>query len=158
MALDPTARESNFRDSIKKYFVDNLNTTEGIDLLFDTWLSTPDIGISKSVTRWVTVNFEEIERDTLSEARLTVIPSTRNDSEGFKLAQLTDTVMGYLSDENSTTGMRTIPFYRSRNIGAWTAIGGIVIIPPIHESAQLVSEDGTKYKMLSVRCKFASKV
>lgn len=158
MPLDPTAREANFRDSIKKFCVDNYYIAEGIDILFDRWLSTPNIAIGKNVNRWITINFGSLERDTVSTAKLMIYCCTRNDSEGFRLAQLTDTVIGYLSDTDSTSGMKTITFYRSRVSGAWTNIGGILVIPPIRESHQGETEDGTKFKLLTVTCKFASKV
>ena len=43
MALDATAREANLRDSIKKFFIDNLETIEGLVVTFDKALSYPDL-------------------------------------------------------------------------------------------------------------------
>lgn len=43
MALDPTARLANVKDSIKKYFVDNIARTSGKKLTFDKALSVSRI-------------------------------------------------------------------------------------------------------------------
>jgi hypothetical protein len=155
MTLDGTAREANFRDSVKKFFVDNISTTEGIALSFDITLATPFLG-DKTLERWVNVDFGPMERSTMSTAYLEVRCATRRDNEGFKLAQLTDKVIGYLT---ATTGSEYayIPFYRSHPTNPWVKIGGILIHSLI-ESGQLLAEDRTKYKLINVELKFASKI
>ena len=95
MALDPTARESNFRDSVKKYFTDSIETAESIPLSFDKALATPDLQ-GKAVHTWVNILFDGIVLGTMSEIGLRIFCCTRQDNEGFKLAQLRDKVMGYL--------------------------------------------------------------
>jgi len=157
MALDATARESNVRDSIKRFFIDNIYKTEGIQLTFDRTLSTPKIQGTEAATRWVSVNFGPMDMDYLSNLILTVYLCTRQDSEGFRLAQLRDTVMGYLSDTDETDGMKRITFYRSRSTGAWMPIGSI-LVQDVTESGQMLAPDETKYKVLTVRCRFASKI
>jgi hypothetical protein len=157
MSLDPTARESNIRDSIKKYFVDNLYSTEGIDLTFDKSLSTPPVTQGISVNRWVSVKFGQMSFDSFSEVYLDIACCTRQDAEGYRLAQLRDTVMGYLTDTSPSDGMRRIPFYRSRATGAWTLLGAL-LVQNVSESMQMELEDETKYKVLTVRLRFASKV
>ena len=157
MALDPTAREANVRDSIKKYFVDNLYTLEGIDLTFDKTLSTPPVSQGIVTHRWVAVKFSSMNFNQFSQIYMDVICCTRQDSEGYKLAQLRDTVMGYLTDTTPSDGMRRIPFYRSRATGAWTLLGAF-LVQDIAESMQMMLEDETKYKILTVRLRVASKV
>ena len=157
MALDPTAREANFRDSVKKYFVDNLETTENISLTFDKALSSPDIQ-GKAVHKWVTVLFDNIQLGTMSEISLRIFCCTRQDNEGFKLAQLRDTVMGYLTNDGSVgDGQVRIPFYRSYANQAWVLLGSLLVID-VFESAQLEAPDETKYKILTIRLKTASKM
>ena len=73
MALDPTARESNIRDSIKKYFVDNVARGESIELTFDRGLTEPKLTGQRSISRWVSINFEWLDMDTLAEINLDVI-------------------------------------------------------------------------------------
>ena len=159
MALDPTARESNLRDSLKKYFVDNIYTGHSIELTFDRGIQAPKIQGSPSETdRWVGVVVGPLDRGTLGEFTITVFCCTRKDSEGFRLAQLTDTVMDYLSDTDQTDGMRRIPFYRSRPAPAsWTLLGQLMV-QDVMESGQLEAEDGTKYKALTCRLRWAAKI
>ena len=159
MMLDATAREANVVDSWKKYLVDNLYKTEGIDLLFDRNLSTPKIqGQTDTVTRWVTANFGSISLSEMSDAMLMMFCCTRKDPEYYRLGQLRDTVMGYLTDNTQTDGMRRITFYRSRSTGAWIPLDNGIIVQDINESQRMDGPDGTKYKILNVRYRFSSKV
>ena len=155
--LDSTAKESNIRDSLKKYFVDSLYTTEGVQVTFDRYLSTPDIR-SKSVDRWVSINFGNMELSVLSYHMLNIYCCTRADGEGFKLAQLRDKVFKYLVDSSMTDGMARIPFYRSRAEGAWTLLDGGFVVQDVIESQQFEADDGTKYKILTANLRFSSKV
>lgn len=83
--------------------------------------------------------------------------ATRKDPEGYRLAQLRDTVMGYLTTEDETDGMRRIPFYRSYASQAWTSLGSM-LVQNVAESAEMEAEDGTKYLILTVTLRFGSKV
>ncbi len=159
MALDPTAREANVRDSLRRFFIDNLSTTEKIPLAFDTALSRPKIqGTPSEIDRWVNVNFGQMIRDDLSDYNIQVICSVRKDKEGFRLAQLTDTVMGHLTDITANDGARRITFYKSSaNIADWTVIGGL-LVSDIIESEQIKAEDETKFIILNVTIRFASKI
>jgi len=155
MALDPTARESNFKDSIKKYFVENLKDTENLHLSFDKSLSAPFLqGVTQQ--KWVMINWGPFLRGTLSEATIDILCGARQDNEGFLLAQLCDKVIGYLYDENATHGMKIITFYRSYPNKEWTSLGGLLVWD-IVESGTLEAPDESKYKIITVRFKFASK-
>ncbi len=155
MALDATAREANIRDSLKKYFVDSLDTAEGLDLSFDKSMARPKIqGQPVEVEKWVIINFGSMERAVMSEHMIQVICCSRKDNEGFKLAQLSDKVMGYLTDRTKTDGLRRIAFYQSQT---WTKIGGIMVTDII-ESQQFEADDETKHKILSCTLKWAAKI
>ena len=155
MSLDPTSRESNLRDSIIKFFVDNIYTTEGIEVSFDKGLARPKIqGQPIEVEKWVIINFGAMEMSALSSHQIQVFCCSRRDNEGFKLAQLRDKVMGYLTDSTQTDGFRRINLYQSQT---WTKVGGI-LITDIIESQQFESEDETKYKILSCSLRWASKI
>ena len=156
MSLDDTAKESNLRDSLKKYFVDSLYTAEGQQITFDKYLTTPNIQ-GKSVDRWVSINFGGLDMSVLSSYPLNIYCCTRADGEGFKLAQLRDKVYKYLTDNTQTDGMARITFYRSRADGNWTAIG-YILVQEVIESQQFEADDGTKYKILTARLRFSSKV
>lgn len=158
MTLDPSARSANLRDSIKRFFIDNLATTEGISLSFDKSMARPKIqGQPVEVEKWVVVNFGYIDMGTVSEHQIDVICCTRRDNEGFKLAQLRDTVMGYLTDTTTTDGMKRITLYRSYASQAWTSLGAL-LITEIVESQQNDADDETKFIILTVTCKWASKI
>lgn len=155
MALDPTAREANIRDSLKKYFVDNLHPQ--YHLMFDKGLSTPQLsGTPGPTDKWISINFGFMDRGNLSEHMLTIYCCTRKDNEGFKLAQLSDTVMGFLSDTTKTDSMARITLYKT-NVQPWTVIGGIVVQEVI-ESEQYESDDETKYKILNARLRWSAKI
>ena len=153
--LDPTVRESNLRDSIKKYFVDNLYTTEGVELLFDKLLSTPKVQ-GNEIDKWYAIMIGPIDLGTLSEISIDVFCCTKKDSEGFKLAQLRDKVMNYLIDTTQTDGMARITLYKSSATEAWTNIG-TMLVQIDSESAQMEAEDNTKFKTITVRLRWGSK-
>lgn len=157
MSLDPTARETNVRDSIKKFFIDNLHKIEGIKLLFDVKLSDPYLH-DKQITRWVTIQFGSMLMGSLSTLTLNLYLSTRGDPEWFRLAQLRDTVMGYITDSTQTDGMKRIPLYRSSASEAWTLQNGGFVVQDIIEGAQFELLDGTKCKQVSVILKWAARI
>lgn len=157
MALDPTAREANIRDSLKKFFVDSLETAEGHKVTFDVSLATPNIQ-GEDVDKWYAIGFGSLDMETLSSFTINIFCCTRRDSEGFKLAQLRDTVYSYLIDTDQSDGMKRVAFYRSRASGSWTLLDGGMVVQDIMESGQMEAPDETKYKILTVRMRFASKV
>ena len=155
MALDPTARQINFQDSIKKYFVESLADIEGFQITFDKSLSLPYLQ-TVTAKEWVTINWGSFDVGHLSEGVVDIFCCTRKDNEAVRLAIIRDKVANYLIDENATHGMKTIPFYRSYRDQAWTLLGGLLVWD-IMESGKLEAPDETKYKIITVRLKFASK-
>jgi hypothetical protein len=154
VALDPTAREANIKDSIKKFFVDNIYTAEGVELLFDKSLTTPKVQ-GREVDRWVAVAVGGIEPDTLSTCSVTIFCCSKMDSEGFKLSQLRDKVMGYLVDSAQPDGAKRIPFYRSHATEAWTSLGNMLVIVD-SESPAFEADDGTKFKTIEIRLRWGA--
>lgn len=151
MSLDPSLREANVRDSVKKFFVDNLYRTKRVSgLTFDRGLATPKIQGVNSVDKWVAIQFGDFElRGSTARIALDVYCCTRSDAEGFKLAQVRDTVVEYLVDEDQPDKIRRITLYRSHPTEAWTNIGAMVVsIEP--ESKQLDGPDDTKFKIIPV--------
>jgi len=158
MALDSTAREANVRDSIKKYFVDNVHRGEGVEVMFDKTLTTPKVTGQRTVTQWVSIIFGYIDMDTLSEINLDVIVCTRKDPEGFRLAQLRDKVVGYLVDTDMTDGMARIPLYKSYPTDPWELLGALIVQSFGPESGQIIEEDETKYKIIPTRLRWGAKL
>jgi hypothetical protein len=157
MALDATARETNFKDSIKKYIVDNMWTIEKVPVSFDPALANPKIPNNYQLTTWINVRFGDLYRDDLSRANIEIRCCTRQDNEGYKLAQLTDKVLGYFTT-TSGDGIKRITFYRSYpSPTPWQVIGGIVVQDVI-ESGVYKAEDETNYKVINIVLRFASKI
>lgn len=154
MALDPTAREANVRDSVKKYIIDNLGSY--CPITFDRGLVPPTLQ-GRTVDKWIAVQFGYFSRGYMSEHPIDIYCCTRKDNEGFKNAQLSDTVVGYLTDSSQTDGMARITFYQSHPTNPWTVIGGIVV-QDLFESRMMTTEDETKYKYITARLRFASKL
>ena len=150
MGIDPTIREANIRDSLKKFFVDSLAINEGIQITFDKWLSTPKVQ-GAEVDKWVSILVGSIDLGTLSTIDVTIFCCTKMDSEGFKLAQLRDKVINYLIDTDMTDGMKRVILYRSSATEVWTNIGTMVVQID-SESPQTETNDGTKFK--TIVCRF----
>lgn len=152
MALDSTNREANVWDSIKKYFVDNFTG----HITFDKALATPNIQ-GREVDKWISLVLGPCEFKTLSDLNLQIFVCSRQDNEWFKNAQLKDNVMELLVDETQTDGMRRIPFYASHPTDAWVSLGAL-LVQEVMEGGRLEAEDETKFKILNVRLRTASKV
>ena len=156
MTLDPTARESNVRDSIKKFFIDTFETANDVRVTFDITVNEPPLR-DNSITRWLSVAFSDMLFDKFSTVDLDIYCVTRKDPEGFRLAQLRDLVYGNLVDTDQTDGMKRIAFYRSYPNQAWEQIGALLVYD-IQESGQMRTDENGKAKILSVTLKFASKL
>lgn len=158
MSLDPTARYANYKDSIKKYMVDSLVTTEGLKITFDPRMYVPETfkSTNPNVKKWVAVKFGEMYRDDMSEAILEIRCCTRQDTEGFQLSQLCDNVIGYFTTTDGD-GIKRITFYRSYASQAWENIGGIVV-QDIRESREMEAADDTLFCIITVILRFASKI
>ena len=158
MALDPTARESNMRLSIIRYFVDNIKGTEGIEVVFDRDLIAPDTR-SKVLDRWVSINFGVSTKETLSELTLSIHCLQRKDKEGYKLAQLVDRVMTYLvADATTIDGGKRIPFYQNfPTRTSWNRVSSFLVME-IVTSQDLLASDGTKFKTITVFLKWPANV
>jgi len=151
MALDATAKDSNFELSLKKFFVDNLKTAEGIQVAFDRDWTTPPEGAS----RWVTVVIDTLIPDSIFKRMVRVICATRQDQEGIVLVALRDTVMGYLTDSTQPDQTRRIPLYDC-SLTPWVQVGTMMVTldPP---SGNLRAPDGSKYKILPITLRWGAK-
>ncbi|MEN6445563.1 MAG: hypothetical protein ABFC98_05905 [Candidatus Cloacimonas sp.] len=156
MALDPSARKANVKDSIKKFFVDSLKRNENIPITFDRSLVSPKIQ-GREVDRWVSIMLGNIDLDYMSSIDLRIFCCTKMDNEGFRLAQLRDTVLGYLTDTTASDGMKRITFYKSHPSEAWTVLGAF-LVQEIREVGEDTTDDETKFCLLSARLRWESKV
>lgn len=151
MTLDATARESNARDSFKKHMIDSIKTAEGIEITFDKGLNVPNIQ-GTAVNRWVAVQFGSMQAWKISTYTVNIFCCTRQDPEGYRLVQLRDKVVGYLTD--SSLGYKRIILYKS-NESPWLAMGAMGVYLD-SESGQMEAQDETKFKIIPVRLKWGS--
>ncbi len=157
--LDPLARESNYKDSLKKFFIDNLSVNEGIPVTFDKMLNFPDVFQEsfqmrdERVDKWISVISGGIlEQTPFITAYPSIFICSRRDPEGFKLAQVRDHVRGYLEVS------RKIAFYRSYSAPIeWDFLTNMTVYHR-GESSQLTTKDGTKFKRMSVILKWAATI
>lgn len=153
MALDSSAKLTNVRNSIKKYFVDTLSTIEAIDLSFDRSIVDPYLE-NTSLTKWVLVNFGRVsQQDVFSIHDFDVVCCTRQDAEGVRLMQMVDTVQGYLYDSTQTDRLKRITLYND----AWTSIGSLLITDNV-VSFQDLARDETKFVVIACAVRWAAKV
>lgn len=148
MALEKTLSESVIRRSIRKYFVDTYYTTLGIEVFFDIIERVPDI------TRWISVQVDSIDFDTMTTVYLQVFCFTRKDIDYVQLATLRDVVYEHLIDLTQTDGTKRIPLYDA----AWTVdpMEWALLIPG-NEFEAIELDDGTTVKIIPVSMRFGSK-
>ena len=153
--ISPVSREADFKNSIKKYFLDSLETLEFLDVFFEELGETPSDNDGVKLTKWVVITFGRSELGHVSEAQISLDLYTREDSEGDDLSLLMDVVMGYIVDEESTNGLATIPYYDTSSV-PWTIVGGMI---PFLQPALGVQEsmDSTKYRSVNLVCKWGGK-
>jgi len=152
MVLDPTLSESCFKNSIKKFFVDNIFTAEGIDINFDVQYVQPeDTGIEAS--KWISIKFGKIIGGTLSSAHIIVYLFSREDTEGVDLSILRDTIMDKIIDLNATDGKVRIPLYDL----SWNEVGGMIPFLTLESDEPGVTKDDTKFKWMRIDLKWGSK-
>lgn len=153
-SVDDTAKLANVKRSIRKFFVANLYDTEGKEIVFDKWMSIPDVlNMASTVNEWYSINFGALEVANMSDMEVTVFCCTQNDDNNLKLEALRDILFAYLRDSDRLDGIRRISFLNQSD----TVIGGLMIVN-ILESGDLEGEDGTKYYSLTCQIRFASKV
>lgn len=156
--LSPLSRESNYKDSLKKFFIDFLKE-QNVPVTFDKMLNFPDIFQETfrirddKVDKWVSVISGGIyESSPLISTYPSIFICSRRDNEGYKLAQLRDLVKGKIDEGLS------IPFYRSYpEPTEWELIGSMTVYH-LGESEQLTTQDSTKFKRMSLELKWASTI
>ena len=148
MSVDITQSEVAFKRSIKKYFVDNLVTTEGIFIEFDVAYRIPP-----NVNEWVVFHFDGLTTEgNVATGRVAAYMFSIKDKEGMNLSALRDTLMDYVGDNDADDGKRRVPLVDE----TFTTVQGMVLTPG-DESKQDVGEDGTKYKYVNLYFKFGTK-
>ncbi|RKX87432.1 MAG: hypothetical protein DRP58_02785 [Spirochaetes bacterium] len=152
MALDPTLSEACLKNSIKKFFVDNIFTAEGIDIDFDVQYVQPEeIGVE--VDKWISIKFGNIEGGTLSRSHIIVYFFTRSDSEGVDLSILRDMILDKVTDLNATDGHTRIPLFDL----TWNQIGGMIPTLSVESDEAGILKDGTNFKWMRINLAWGAK-
>jgi len=163
MGLNSLSRETNYKDSLRKFFVENLSDEHDIPVTFDKLLNFPDIfqeGFryhDDRVNKWVSiVSGGLIERSPMIIAYPAIYMCTRRDNEGYRLAQLRDKVRELLNES------MTIPLYRNFYVPfqdqyMWEFITHMTIFHN-GESDQLTTKEDTRFKRLSLRIQWAATI
>jgi hypothetical protein len=157
MALHSTSRLSNIKDSLKKYFVESLEQTEGLQVVFDKNVENIPTVQGTPVDRWVVVIMGTPDINSpLASANVKVICCSQKDSEGFKLAQTRDAVVGYLTDPDKSDGMRRIPLYKSYKDSPWELLGGMVVQEILETDSGEIA-NGIKVHIMNVRLRWGAR-
>ena len=151
MALDQTAKIYNVQKSFRKYLIDNVNRIGGVRVSFDKDI-TPPQKQGVPYDSWLSVNYGTSLPETVSMQMVRLACCTRKDKEADDLAQMRDTVMGYLTDTD--TGYQRIPLY---DVSTWTAVGSMLVYIDAESGVQEAT-DGTKFKLINLTLKWGSKV
>jgi len=153
MTLPGQSRSANIKDSWKKYLNDNVKSSS-VYVTFDNAMKQPKVQ-GKAMDRWVTCKIGQYLSGVLATQIVELWCCTRRDSEGYKAAQLRDTVYGLLTDSEDV--FKRIPLYRSHPTEAWTVIGQMLIKKDwIIDSGESEGDDNSKIRKLTIKTRFAS--
>ena len=148
MALDPTLSETVVRKSIRKFFVDTLQTGLSTPVYFDKIERMPD-----GVDKWVSVQVDTMDFSTMATIYLQIYCFTRKDLDFTELALLRDQVYENLIDLTQTDGTKRIPFYDTD----WITPVAHALLMPQNELSTIQLTDDTNVKVIPVLCRFGSK-
>lgn len=159
MVLDPTVRESNLKDSIKRFLHSNkanLSASGPVPLLFDKSLAEPAVQRGpETADKWIAVAFGRVDFGTVSRAVLYLNVCTRKDPEGYKLSQLRDRLLGLFFDPDYSNGKVPIPLYQS-NTDPWTIVG--YMLPVVsYETGGRFERDETKFKSITLELRWGAR-
>ncbi len=152
MAIHPTLSESCLKNSIKKFFIDNIAIPESISINFDVIYVQPE-DVNGDLDQWLSVKFGNIEGGTLSRSHIIVHFFTRKDTEGVDLSLLRDMIVDKITDLNASDGLVRIPFYDL----TWNQIGSILPIVLSDSEKPEVLKDGTKWNWIRINLCWGAK-
>ena len=153
--LSPETRVSDFENSVKKYFIDNLQTTENVPLFFDWMEDIPVDSNGVKLLSWIIISFGYVQLGTVAECSVNVHIFTRNDFESQNLNILMDKVNSYIINEDAVNGLHTIPYYNTISL-PWVVNGGIIpFIRNIYGVESL--KDNTKMRTILLTMRWGSK-
>jgi hypothetical protein len=135
--MDPTILETNLKRSVRKFFWDNIYTTEGINLYFRRIYQPPD----NAIVKWVCIRLKNLDIAQVSSVELLIDLFTKGDVEGDELGELRDTVFQYL--------LGSIPLYDVSE-SAWPSIGSMVVYPDPDSDVVNLPDNGKMKTMFNI--------
>ena len=150
--IDKTLSEATIRRSIRKFFVDNLHNDDH-PVSFEVDFKEPVTSTGDQANRWINIHFGS-PRYTGNSARyrFDIYLLIRGDNDGQGMAELRDEVVELLVDYDKSDGDRRLPLYDANFTQVSSAIMRLEL-----ESDDLVAEDFTIYRFLSVELHYAIK-
>lgn len=132
MAIHDTISEANIRRSLKKHFVDNLETVESVTVMFDRLYQDPH----NDVTKWICVRTQDLLPDHVSSIDAVIYLFTKRDQEGDLLAELRDTVFNYM--------INPIPLYDI----SWNVVGYMKVFHESESDTAYLPDNGKMKSMV----------
>ncbi len=155
MALSPESRQSDFFNSIKKYFLDKVETGLSISVFFDWIADIPKNSSGIDLTKWLIVEVGAGEPGPVSVCAINLHLFTISDFENYEMNLFADKVLGILINEDSTNGLYTIDYFNTSAV-PWVKVGGIIpFIKKIFEPVE--AKNNAKIKTINLLCKWGGK-
>jgi hypothetical protein len=130
MALHPTLSELHFKKSVMKFLIDELNTGLGVSLFFEPLSNVPRDVSGNLLSSWVVVSFDDRSLETVSSAFVLFDIFTRGDSEGFESSKIVDKITEVFTNDDSTNGLVSIPYYNTTEVAEEVGPGEVPTVPP----------------------------
>jgi len=129
--MHPLNKESNIRNSIKKFFLDGINAVEGIPVHFTTNIDQSEL------SEWIFVDCSnESMTGHVSRKRVIVYVFTRDDPEYDRLHEIMDKVISYFH-----------PGHIALYDGDWNEVGGAKVeVLPV--GALRKTKDNSNFKAM----------
>lgn len=112
--MDATLKETNIWKSIKKFWLDGIDTTV-TPVYFDRIVTTAQ----KEENQWICVDTEDVLPAHVSSALMNVYMFSKEDKEGDQLIALRDTILELLYDGR-------ISLYDT-SVSPWNKVGGMML-------------------------------
>jgi hypothetical protein len=148
--MNSRGKAENIDVSIKKFFIDNVETLKGIPVSFDPAFISPDPW-DRTITQWLAVNTGDERLRQLCSATVNVVCITRQDEEQVRLAQLTDIVCDCLIDNDGSH--INIRMYEAGSPPIMIP-GSFLIVSGVTRSGKMDGPDGTNYNVVSFAIKW----
>lgn len=154
--LHPTLSNACLKYSIKKYFLDHVQTALSTVVHFDGNIVEPYLN-DKTIKKWATVLVGNGDKNlfTLSESIVQIYLCTREDNEGYELSKFDDVITSLFMGKHDTvvTPFMAIPLYDSAHAKA-----GCLSIKNISDGIEGMTSDGTYYKIMTITLRYASTI